>query len=606
MKSTPRCSNEISLTEIFKHARPTPLLCLLVVGLAYSAVAQQPPQWLKFQPLANQEVYLSMRASTGQAFDIQISSDLKQWDTWRTVSPADSEYFSFLAATNQLFAFTDPFTRLVQHRFYRAALADTNALTGDHLATAQGDVVIHPIHHGTFVMSWAGKMIYADPTGGAIAFQGLPPADLLLITHIHPDHFDTNTLQAVKGPSTRIFAPQNVFDAMPGSLKSITTVMPNGATASPTGILIEAVAMYNTTPGRLNFHPRGLGNGYILTIGGKRIYISGDTEDIPEMRALKNIDVAFLSMNPPFTMDVRQAVSAVREFKPRVVYPYHYRGVKMGPTGPDFTQPVTQDIDLFKELVGTELGIEVRLRHSWYTKLEVGDRLETDQGDLIIHPIHHSSVAMEWAGKTIYFDPTGGSAGVQGYPAADLILISHIHGDHFNTNSLAALKGPNTIILAPPTVVAVMPGSLREIAFEMTNGATANLFGLSVEVVPSYNTTPGRPFHPKGVGNGYVLTLGGKRVYHAGDTEDIPEMRALKNIDVAFVPMNPPFTMDVNRAANAVREFKPRVVYPNHSIAPPLLGGILDGAAQDVSRFKQLVGTDLGIEVRWRRWYVDY
>jgi L-ascorbate metabolism protein UlaG (beta-lactamase superfamily) len=137
---------------------------------------------------------------------------------------------------------------------------------------------------------------------------------------------------------------------LPESLRAKTTVLANGETKSVKGVSIEAVPMYNTTPERLQYHTKGRGNGYVVTLGGKRVYISGDTEDIPEMRALKNIDVAFVCFNLPYTMTEEQAASAVRDFAPKIVYPYHYRG---------------SDIAKFKKLVGNDAGIEVR-EGSWY------------------------------------------------------------------------------------------------------------------------------------------------------------------------------------------------------------------------------------------------
>jgi L-ascorbate metabolism protein UlaG (beta-lactamase superfamily) len=143
-------------------------------------------------------------------------------------------------------------------------------------------------------------------------------------------------------------APQEVFDQMPADLKAKTKVMKNGETATVAGVPIEAVAMYNTTPDRTQYHPKGGGNGYLLTIGGKHIYIAGDTEETPEMDALKDIDVAFLPMNLPFTMDVAHAAKAVKDFRPKVVYPYHYKG---------------SDVAKFKALVGN--AADVRLL-KWY------------------------------------------------------------------------------------------------------------------------------------------------------------------------------------------------------------------------------------------------
>jgi L-ascorbate metabolism protein UlaG (beta-lactamase superfamily) len=220
--------------------------------------------------------------------------------------------------------------------------------TMDRIPADKGDIQIQPLNHATFTMEWNGKKIFVDPVGGGQRFQGAP--DLVLVTDIHGDHLNADTLKAIAKDKTKIIAPQAVAEQIPAELKSKVVVIANGEKKDFEGVSIEAVAMYNLTPDRLKFHSKGRGNGYVVTLGGKRIYISGDTEDIPEMRALKNIDVAFVCMNLPYTMTVEQAASAVKEFKPKIVYPYHYRG---------------SDTEKFKKLVGENSGIEVRLR-DWY------------------------------------------------------------------------------------------------------------------------------------------------------------------------------------------------------------------------------------------------
>jgi len=223
-------------------------------------------------------------------------------------------------------------------------------IDGDHIATSEGDLIVHPINHATFVMSWKDKTIYVDPVGTGKRFDGLPRPDLILVTDIHGDHLSPETLEAVADSKTTIVAPSAVAEKLPEKLRKQATVLANGETKSVAGVSIEAVPMYNLTADRLKYHNKGRGNGYVITVAGKRIYISGDTEDIPEMRALKNIDVPFVCMNLPYTMTEEQAASAVREFKPKIVYPYHYRG---------------SDVEKFKKLVGEDSGVEVRLR-DWY------------------------------------------------------------------------------------------------------------------------------------------------------------------------------------------------------------------------------------------------
>ena len=225
-------------------------------------------------------------------------------------------------------------------------------IAGDAVSTSQGDLVIHPIDHATFVMGWNGKAIYVDPVGGADRFAGLPSPDVILVTDIHGDHLNAETLLALATPQTTIVAPAAAAEQLPAGLMGQTTTLANGETRMLDDIGVEGVPMYNLTTERLQFHESGRGNGYVLTLGGVRIYIAGDTEDVPEMRALQNIDVAFVPMNLPYTMTEEQAASGVTAFAPDVVYPYHYRG---------------SDVEKFKSLVEAGGGgTEVRLRE-WYT-----------------------------------------------------------------------------------------------------------------------------------------------------------------------------------------------------------------------------------------------
>ena len=232
-------------------------------------------------------------------------------------------------------------------------------LAGDQVATDSGILVIHPIRHATFVMQWNGKTVYVDPVGGAKPFADLPKPDLVLVTHIHFDHFDPATLEAVVSAGGRptIIAPATVVEKIPETLlaKLKVKILANGDKTEAAGIAIEAVPAYNITAGKEKFHPKGRDNGYVLTLGGKRVYIAGDTEDIAEMRALKGIDIAFLPMNLPYTMSVAKAADAIRQFKPKIVYPYHYRS----------GDGKKADLEELKRLVGERSGVEIRSR-DWY------------------------------------------------------------------------------------------------------------------------------------------------------------------------------------------------------------------------------------------------
>lgn len=222
----------------------------------------------------------------------------------------------------------------------------TNVPAADHIPASGGDIVIQPINHATLQITYGGHVIDVDPTPQA-DFTGLAAPDLILITDIHGDHLDPATVKKVRKASTVIVAPQ----AAAAQLDS-PTVMANGDSKTIAGVAIEAVPMYNLTRGPSAgqlYHPKGRGNGYILSLGGKRIYIAGDTECTPEMKTLKNIDVAFLPMNLPYTMTPVEAAECAKTFKPAIVYPYHYRG-----------QDTNQFADALKDS-----GVEVRLRN-WY------------------------------------------------------------------------------------------------------------------------------------------------------------------------------------------------------------------------------------------------
>ncbi len=225
----------------------------------------------------------------------------------------------------------------------------------DTIRSRMGSLIIQPVQHASLVLTANGKTIYADPSGGADIFKGIAPPDIILITDIHGDHFDPKTLDALRTPSTILVVPQVVADKLTDVDKSKLIVLHNGNSTMVLGIAIEAIPMYNLPESPTAAHTKGRGNGYVLGIGRKRVYISGDTQGIPEMRALKNIDIAFVCMNLPYTMDIPEAADAVLAFKPKIVYPFHYRG-KGG----------LSDVNGFKNLVEAgNKGIEVRLRN-WY------------------------------------------------------------------------------------------------------------------------------------------------------------------------------------------------------------------------------------------------
>lgn len=221
--------------------------------------------------------------------------------------------------------------------------------------TQERALKIIPITHATAILEWQEVTIYIDPVGGAAAFKNQKTPDLILITDVHSDHFSLETLKALNTEKSKIMMPQAVADLMPDTFTPQIDVLDNGDSKERYHIKVEAIPMYNLREEALKFHKKGRGNGYILTLGEQRIYFSGDTEDIPEMRSLKGIDKAFICMNLPYTMAVEKAANAVLEFQPKQVYPYHYRG-----------NPDVSDVSLFAELVRKgNTKIEV-IQLDWY------------------------------------------------------------------------------------------------------------------------------------------------------------------------------------------------------------------------------------------------
>lgn len=224
-----------------------------------------------------------------------------------------------------------------------------------HESTKPEAISIIPINHATMILAYKDNVIYVDPVGGLEAFEDQEKPDFILITDIHGDHFDTATLKSILLETTTLIVPKAVNEKLPVLKVKKIIVLNNGELTNVGDFTVEAVPMYNLRKEALQYHEKGRGNGYLLTLGKERIYISGDTEDIPEMRNLKNIDIAFVCMNLPYTMSVDSAASAVLEFKPKKVYPYHYRG-----------ENGMSNIEKFKSLVNKEnQNIEV-IQMDWY------------------------------------------------------------------------------------------------------------------------------------------------------------------------------------------------------------------------------------------------
>lgn len=215
----------------------------------------------------------------------------------------------------------------------------------DRIATSAGPLDLTFLGHGTLMLTFKDTVLHVDPYGKVADYAALPRADLVLLTHDHADHLDQAALALVRTPVTDIVLPPVCADRVQGGL-----ILKNGETRTVRGITVTAVPAYNLVHHRDNgqpFHPRGAGNGYLLDFGDTRLYVAGDTENIPEMAALKDVDIAFLPMNLPYTMTPEMVADAARAFRPRILYPYHY-----GDTDPQ----------RLVELLRDQPDIEVRIR----------------------------------------------------------------------------------------------------------------------------------------------------------------------------------------------------------------------------------------------------
>jgi L-ascorbate metabolism protein UlaG (beta-lactamase superfamily) len=311
------------------------LFCAAAFPRGNAQPAFSPPEFL-----SNGEARLRVTIPAGTSARLDTSTNLIDWTGFLTTGAGSLIH-------------TDSFAPFAPIRHYRAEQLPAGAFTGDHLPTSNGDLVIHPVNHAGFVMTWNGLTIYNDPVTGT--YTSFPKADLIFISHDHTDHTSQGVITSIKKPQTIIVATQTALGQFETITRQQTTVLTNGASTNFLGIQIEAVPAYNPPGSGTIYHSKGVGNGYVLTLGGKRIYMSGDTGDIPDTRALQNIDVAFLCMNVPYTMTVTQAAAVTRAFAPKVIYPYHFRNQDNS----------LANLTNFKSLVGSDLPIEVRIR-KWY------------------------------------------------------------------------------------------------------------------------------------------------------------------------------------------------------------------------------------------------
>lgn len=237
------------------------------------------------------------------------------------------------------------FTVLTICLFIMCTITKAEGFEKDVFNTSSGELTITCIGHGTLMMEFNGKVIHIDPVSRYADYEKLPKADLVLITHSHGDHLDPKTIDLLKKESTEVVLTKICNEEYTG-----TAIMGNGDSGEFAGIKIDAVPAYNIQHMRSEgnpFHPKGEGNGYVLHFADKKVYVAGDTENIPEMAGLKNIDIAFLPMNLPYTMTPEMVADAANIFKPKILYPYHYGNT---------------DTNALLELMKDQTNTEVRIR----------------------------------------------------------------------------------------------------------------------------------------------------------------------------------------------------------------------------------------------------
>jgi L-ascorbate metabolism protein UlaG (beta-lactamase superfamily) len=228
---------------------------------------------------------------------------------------------------------------------FAASVSAVEQFPSDVVKTSSGDLKITFVGHASLIFSFNNKIFHVDPFSSLADYATLPKADVILITHQHPDHLDPTAINKIRTKETTVVLTGTVAGQLPGGM-----VMKNGDVKIIEGVTIEAVPAYNivhkSDTGEL-FHPKGVGNGYVMAFGDKRVYVAGDTENIPEMAGLKNIDIAFLPMNLPYTMTPEMTAAGAKMVQPKILYPYHYG---------------TTDTALLMKLLQDQKGIDVRIR----------------------------------------------------------------------------------------------------------------------------------------------------------------------------------------------------------------------------------------------------
>lgn len=245
------------------------------------------------------------------------------------------------------------FLLFIANAVFSGAIVQAKDVGQDDFGSDNGTIRVNQVQQMSVVVEAPGSVIYTDPTGGKSRYDGHPAPDIILISHEHHEHYDAETLKELVGEHTRLVVPPYVMDQLPAVLQEKATSLANGTSSEFGSARVEAIAAYGLTGEAAKWHPKGRGNGYVVTVDGRRLYIAGSSDAVPEMLQLRDIDIAFLPLYPPYALGIDEAVKAVSSFRPKVTYIYQYNSVR---TRDQFVEQMKKDNPSGTKVIARDIG----------------------------------------------------------------------------------------------------------------------------------------------------------------------------------------------------------------------------------------------------------